>query len=175
MCFKKIFILHYVTSPFPFFPQSAVRCTRHSLGFPACDWNNHGKYPQHVLACMDDVSVKKTCPSLHGHTSYVQIYLFLSYFYERCINIELPTNHCFKTLHQNRQNSTYGLDIIKVPYFRLENSSFAANVKNLQQTLKPKSTFLLSQLVVRKPDRNGQILSGKVSNIGSKAKHMSKE
>ena len=25
--------------------------------FPACGWNNHGEYPQYVLACTDDVSV----------------------------------------------------------------------------------------------------------------------
>ena len=42
-------------------------------------------------------------------------------------------------------------------------------------TLEPKSTFLLIQLILWKPDRIGQILSGKVSNIGTKTKHMSKE
>ena len=42
-------------------------------------------------------------------------------------------------------------------------------------TLESKSTSLLSQLILRKPDRNGQNLLGKVSNIGPKTLHMSKE
>ena len=42
-------------------------------------------------------------------------------------------------------------------------------------TLEPKSISLLSQLILIEPDRNGQILAGKVSNIGPKIKHMSKE
>ena len=41
-------------------------------------------------------------------------------------------------------------------------------------TLEPKSTSLLSRLILREPDRNGQIPSGKVSNIGPKSKHMLK-
>ena len=41
--------------------------------------------------------------------------------------------------------------------------------------LEPKSTSLLSQLILRKPDRNGQNLSGKVSNIGPNTLYMSKE
>ena len=42
-------------------------------------------------------------------------------------------------------------------------------------TLESKSTSLLSELILRKPDRNGQNLSEKVSNIGPKTLHMSKE
>ena len=69
---------------------------------------------------------------------------------------------------------------IKVSFFRLEHSSFAAKLENLilgciMTTLVPKSISLLSQLILKEPDRNGQIPSGKVSNIGPKIKHMSKE
>ena len=42
-------------------------------------------------------------------------------------------------------------------------------------TLEPKSISLLSQLILKEPDRKSLILSGKVSNIGPKIKHMSKE
>ena len=68
----------------------------------------------------------------------------------------------------------------KVWFFRLEHSSFPANFENVilgctMTTLEPKSTSLFSQLILRKPDGNGQYLSGKVSNIGPKTLHMSKE
>ena len=42
-------------------------------------------------------------------------------------------------------------------------------------TLESKSTSLLSQLMLRKPDRNCLNLSGKVSNVGPKTLEMSKE
>ena len=46
--------------------------------FPACGWNNHGEYPQHVLACTDDVSVKNM--STHARmTSEVWNSLLLYY------------------------------------------------------------------------------------------------
>ena len=68
----------------------------------------------------------------------------------------------------------------KVLFFRLEYCSFAANFEILihgctMTTLEPKSTSLISKLILRKPDRNGQIISRKVSNIGPKAIHMSKD
>ena len=68
----------------------------------------------------------------------------------------------------------------KVLFFRLEHSSFAANLENLilgctMTTLEPKSISLFSQLILKEPDRIGQILSGKVSNIGPKIKQMSKK
>ena len=56
----------------------------------------------------------------------------------------------------NKVNGMYS----KVPFFRLEHSSFVANFKNLilgciMTTLEPKSTFLLSQLILRRPYRKG--------------------
>ena len=77
-------------------------------------------------------------------------------------------------------NIFYMEEMLNSNFFRLEHSSFAANFENLilgftMTTLEPKSTSLLSQLKLRKPGTNGQILSRKGSNIDPKAIHMSKD
>ena len=107
ICVSKNDLFYILSHPlFPFSHSQLFGVPVTHWVFPAYGWNNHGEYPQHVLACTDDVSVKNMSQLARmSHTCW--------------INHTYTTNE-LTLLHQlkyNRRRSFYSRVIVYITIY----------------------------------------------------------